>query len=264
MLKYLMKYDLKKMYKLLKWLYILSVVLAGITRLLSIWNDVQIIKIIGMVFSAFTYTAIINTIVNTFIHILMRFAHNFYKDESYLTHTLPVKKSDLILSKFLSSLIVVLSSVAVTFLSLFILFYTPEFVQGIKAAIDGVVAGFSISGGWFIFFFVLVVFAQICALMSFAFMAIVKGYSYNKNRGICGFVWFVLYYSVCSITSLILSVIVTAITGDLTSLFSNQLTNGAFLSIMIISLVSYIAYAILFYFICQREFKKGVNVDWFI
>ena len=261
MLKYLMKYDLKKMYKLLKWLYILSVVLAGITRLLSIWNNVQIIKIIGIVFSALTYTAIINTVVNTFIHILLRFAHNFYKDESYLTHTLPVKKNDLILSKFLSSLIVVLSSVAVAFLSLFILFYSPEFVQGMKATIETVISGFSISGGLFIFLAVILILAQICAMMSFGFTAIVKGYSYNRNRGICGVVWFIVYYSVCSFTSLVLSVIVTAITGDLSSLFSNQLTNGAFLSILIIGLISYISYAILFYFLCRKEFNKGVNVD---
>lgn len=261
MLKYLMKYDLKKMFKLIKWFYILAIVLAGITRLLNIWNDIQIIKIIGMVFSGFTYSAIANILINTFIHILMRFSHSFYKDESYLTHTLPVKKNNLILSKYLSSLIVILSSVAVSFLSLFIIFYSPEFVQGIKMAIDGVVAGFNISGGLFIFLTLLIIFAEICSMMSMGFTAIVKGYSYNQKRGLKGFLWFVIYYMICSNITLILTVIVTAITGDLNSLFANQMSNGAFITLIIISLITYIAYSIIFYFLCKKEFNKGVNVD---
>ena len=261
MLKYLMKYDLKKMLKLLKWFYVIAIVLAGISRLLSIWNNVQIIKIISMVFSGFTYSAIANILINTFIHILMRFSHSFYKDESYLTHTLPVKKDSLILSKYLSALIVIVSSVFVSFLSLFIIFYSPQFMQNLKLMLDNIVAEFNMSSAVFVILIVSVVFAQICAMISFAFTAIVKGYSYNRNRGIIGFIMFILFYFISSITTLILAIIVTAITGDLNSLFSNKMTNGAFLTVIIISIISYLSFAIIFYFLCKKEFNKGVNVD---
>ena len=256
-----MKYDLKKMLKLLIWLYPFALVLAGITRLLSIWNDIQAIKIVGMVFAGFTYAVVANIIVNTFVHILLRFSNSFYKDESYLTHTLPVKKNTLLLSKYLSSLIVILASVLCSFLSLFIIFYSHEFMQNLKMALDGVVSGFSMSSGLFVFLIILIIFSQICAMMSMAFSAIVKGYSYNHRRGIKGLLWFLAYYCACLITIIILAVIVTAITGDISTLFSNQMSSGAFLSVMIVALVSYIGVAILFYFVCRKEFNKGVNVD---
>jgi len=260
-LKKLLKYDLKKMFKLLVWFYAISLVLAGITRLFNIWSNIQIIQIIGSIFAGLTYSAIATIIVNTFIHILLRFSTSFYKDQSYLTHTLPVKKDLLIVSKYLSSIIVILASVLVSFLSLFIIFYSPEFMQNLKMAINGIVSGLDMSSGMFVFLIFLIIFTQMCAYISFAFTAIVKGYSYNHKRGIKGFLWFVCYYSICMFSTVVLAVIITAITGNLNNLFAETMPSDVFLTILIIALVSYILYAICFYFICKKEFEKGVNVD---
>ena len=101
MLGRLMKYDIKKMTKILIIMYIISLGLACVTRLINIGKNIQAIFIIGQVFTGLTYSAIVNVLVNTFVHILKVFINNFYKDESYLTHTLPIKKSKLLLSKYL-------------------------------------------------------------------------------------------------------------------------------------------------------------------
>lgn len=261
MLKNLMKYDLKAMLKILVWFYAIALVLAGITRIINIGNDVQIVEIIGYIFAGFTYSAIATIIINTFIHILMRFANSFYKDTSYLTHTLPVRKDSLILSKYLSSIIVILASVLVSFLSLFIMFYSPKFMQNLSLALNSAIAGFNISNGLFVCLMILILFAQICAYISMAFTAIVKGYSYNQKRGIKGFLWFLAYFFACMISTLILVVIITALTGDLNSLFTGKMSSSAFLTTLITALITYVAYTIGFYFICKKEFKKGVNVD---
>ncbi len=261
MLKYLMKYDLKKMLKLLVWLYPVSIALAVITRIFYVWDDIQLFKIIGAVFAGLTYSAIANVLVNTFVHILKRFSTSFYKDQSYLTHTLPVKKDELILSKYLSGLAVVFASIIVSFLSLFIIFYSPEFMRGLKLALDGVVAGFGMSGGSFVALMILIIFLEICSLISFAFTAIVKGYSYNHKRGLKGFLWFLCFYFSCSVITLISAVIVAAITGNLSGLFANKMSGGAFLCVIIVCVISYFCFAVAFYFICQKEFKMGVNVD---
>lgn len=261
MLKFLMKYDLKKVLNFLIWFYAISLVLAGITRILGIWSDIQIMKILSSVFASLVYSAIATIIINTFIHILMRFLNSFYKDQSYLTHTLPVKKDSLILSKYLSGLIIVFASVLISFLSLFIVFYSPEFMQSVKSMLDMVVAGLNISGGLFVFLIAIIIFSQICAMMSLGFTAIVKGNSYNNRRSVKGFLWFVLYYFACLITTLILAVIISAITGNLSSLFSERMSSGAFLTVMIVVVISYISFAVIFYYYCRKEFKKGVNVD---
>lgn len=261
MLKYLMKYDLKKMLKLLLYFYAISLTLAVITRFIYLWSDIQVVRIIGMIFAGFTYSAIANILINTFIHILLRFTTSFYKDQSYLTHTLPVKKDKLLLSKYLSSLIVILLSVIVSFLSLFILFYSPEFMQNLRNFIDAVVTGLNMSSTLFVFLILFIIFSQICAMISFAFTAIVKGYSYNHKRGLKGFLWFLLFYVLCAISTLILALIITAITGNIDSLFASQMSSGTFICVLLVGLFSYIFFAILFYFICKKEFNKGVNVD---
>lgn len=261
MLSKLMKYDLKKMSRILVIMYIISLAFAGVTRLINIGNEIQIVAIIGAVFAGFTYSAIANVLVNTFVHIISRFISNFYKDESYLTHTLPVKKSKLLLSKFLSSLIIILSSVLVCFLSLFIMFYSPEFMQGLKLILEATIAGFNIPLWLFLTIMVVLIFAQICALLSMAFLAIIIANKYNHKRILKGLLWFALFYFSSMIDVIITAVIVFAIQGNIGALFATQLSATAFMSILIVGLVVYILYAVLCYFISLKSFNKGVNID---
>ena len=191
----------------------------------------------------------------------MRFSHSFYKDESYLTHTLPVKKNTLLLSKYLSALIVIFMSILVSFLSLFIILYSPEFIEGIMIALNGIVSGLNISGGLFLFIITLTIFFEVCFLMSTAFTSIVLGYSYNRKRGLLGFLWFILFYHICSIVSLVAIILTTLITGDIFSLFASQMSPTAFMSVIMVGLTLYAIFSIVFYFICRKLFNRGVNVD---
>jgi len=124
MIAKLLKHDLKKMLRVLVYIYCISIALSTITRIINIGRDIQAVFILGQVFAGLTYSALGSILVNTFVQILVVFISNFYKDESYLTHTLPVPKAKLLLSKYISSLIVIISSVLVCFVSLFIMFYS--------------------------------------------------------------------------------------------------------------------------------------------
>jgi len=261
MVKKLLKNDLRKMSKVLIYIYIIAIVLSGITRLINIGKNIQFISIIGYVFSGLTYSALCSILVNTFVQILLTFWHDFYKDESYLTHTLPVKKSHLFLSKYLSSLIMILFSVIVCFVSLFIMLFTPTFANNIIQYLTLVVSNFSMPVWLFVTLFVLLIFAQICFMISIAFTAIVKANTYNTKRIIKGFLWFAIFYFGSTILTLLLFVVGFAISGNLSNLFATQLSQGVFLTIIIIGLILYVIYSVLYYFICYRLFKKGVNVD---
>lgn len=261
MIKKLMKYDTKKMFWVLGYIYIASIILAGITRLINIGKHIQFLFILGQVFSTLTYTAICSILVNTFVQTLRVFTTNFYKDESYLTHTLPISKNKLLLSKYLSALIVILSSVLVCFASLFILFYSKSFMSSLKLFIQASITNFNFSANLFIFALILVIFAQICTLISMAFTAIVKAYTYNTKRVLKGFIWFVIFYFGTMAITLLTMVVFFAITGNLSMLLSSTMSNFAFISILIIGFICYVAYAFIFYFICQKLFNKGVNID---
>lgn len=261
MLKKLMKYDIKKMTRIIIFMYAISIALAGITRLIYIGKDIQFLNILGGIFAGLTYSAIANVLINTFIHIINIFIQSFYKDQSYLTHTLPLKKNKLLLSKYLSGLVVIICSLLVSFISLFIVLYSKELMNSLKAMLEIVVTNLNISSELFIILIILVLFTQICSMMSMGLTAIVKGYSYNSKRGLKGLIWFLIFYFGSTIATLLIAVIIFAISGNLTILFAKTLTQSALITLLILALVLYTIYSITFYFICQREFNKGVNVD---
>lgn len=261
MIKNLLKHDLKRMLKVLVYIYIIAICLSGVTRLINIGKDIQIIAIIGYVFSGLVYSAIGSILVNTFVQILRVFIVNFYKDESYLTHTLPVKKNKLLLSKYIASLIVILLSVVVCFISLFILFYSPEFIQGIKAFLEISVSGFNMSIGGFLIFMGFIIFSQICSMISMSFCAIVIANKYNTKKVIKGIAWFFAFYMITMFVTLMIAAIVFAISGKINELFATVLSSSSFILILIIALVLYIIYSIIFYLITNKQFNKGVNVE---
>ena len=63
------------------------------------------------------------------------------------------------------------------------------------------------------------------------------------------------------LASLLTISIIFLISGNLSELGAAQLSQSAFLTVLITGLILYVIYAILFYFICNKIFNKGVNVD---
>lgn len=261
MMKSLLKHDLKRMLKILVYIYVIALGLAGITRLFYIGQNIQFIAIIGYIFSGLTYSAIGSIFVNTFVQIIRVFVVNFYKDESYLTHTLPVSKNKLLLSKYISSLIVILTSVIVMLASLFIMLYSDALVKSIRMLLEVGISGFNISIIGFIFLIALIIFTQICSMISISFCSIIIANRYNDKRIIKGFAWFVGIYILSIVTAFVVSILISAITGNLSELFASTLSQGQFLLVLVTCIVVYSLYAVVLYFVSQKLFNKGVNVD---
>src|SRR5574344_1912963 len=99
MLLKVLKYDLKFTYKNLIIFYTLSLVFALLGRICSIFDTSGIMLILSKINNGITISMIVSVIINNLMRVWARLVLNFYKDESYLTHTLPVKKSTLYLSK---------------------------------------------------------------------------------------------------------------------------------------------------------------------
>ena len=132
MLKKLLKYDIQNVNKILIIFYCLSLFFAILTRIFLSIDNSFIMDIIGKVCSGVTISMIFNILVNNIIRLWVRFKSNFYSDEAYLTHTLPVSKKELYLSKILTSVITLFSSMIVICFSLFIAYYSKENIEFIK------------------------------------------------------------------------------------------------------------------------------------
>ena len=110
MLKKLLKYDLKWCYKPLLVFYILAIFFSTIVRIVESFEQSLIVLIIDKICCGVVIAMIINILINCFMRNWARFVRNIYKDESYLTHTLPVSKNKIYLSKILTAIITLLTS----------------------------------------------------------------------------------------------------------------------------------------------------------
>jgi len=122
MLGKLLKYDLKWIYKLVIVFYALSIVFAIITRICSMIDNSMLFSILTQISAGFTISMLVNSLINGIMRSWIRFRENVYKDESYLTHTLPVSKNAIYLSKVLAAILCSFSSIVVIIASLFIPF----------------------------------------------------------------------------------------------------------------------------------------------
>ncbi|MEI3280961.1 MAG: hypothetical protein V8R46_09675 [Eubacterium ramulus] len=74
---------------------------------------------------------IVALMIVTIVMVLQRFYKNLLKGEGYLMHTLPVPTWMLVASKVISSLIWILLSIAVLFVSIFVLVLTGMLGNGL-------------------------------------------------------------------------------------------------------------------------------------
>lgn len=122
MLSKLLKYDFKNLYKTLLPIYLITFV---ITILTVILNNLSYTSNLFSTLNALmmlSYIVILMVlVVGTFFLNVRDFYLDFATERGYLINTLPVKKSSIITSKFITGLITMISSLAVVFISLIIL-----------------------------------------------------------------------------------------------------------------------------------------------
>ena len=126
MLNKLLKYDLKYMVKNMSVFYILSIFFAITTRILFSMNQSFMINLLGQISVGCMFSMVASILINTMMRSWVRFRDSIYKDESYLTHTLPVTKNDIYNSKFIQTFIFFIISFIIIIISLFITYYTPD------------------------------------------------------------------------------------------------------------------------------------------
>ena len=136
MLGKLLKYDLKDLLKSISVFYILSFIGAVLTRIFCSLTNTIIIEIIKQVCMGFMFSMLASSLINTLMRNWVRFKQTLYGDESYLTHTLPVKKSTLYLSKVLCGIITMLTSTLVIAVTILICYYSKENIELLKNSLN--------------------------------------------------------------------------------------------------------------------------------
>ena len=263
MLKKLLKYDLKSVYKVLIIFYSLSLFFAVLTRIFLNIEGSFIINVIGKVCSGVTISMFFNILINNLMRLWVRFKNNFYGDESYLTHTLPIDKKTLYLSKTLTSVITLFSSAVVIAISMFIAYYSKENIELIKNLLLPLATVYDSTIISIVLSIVFVLFLEIMNMLQSGYTGIILGHRKNNNKMGYSVLFGIGTYLFTQIVAISIMFIVALFNKDLMNLFYTVESLNVSTIKMLIYFASgiYLLNILILYFINSKLFIKGVNVD---
>ena len=264
MLIKLLKYDLKYMIKNMCVFYILSIFFATITRLLSLPEQSVMIEILSKISTGCLIAMIANIVINVMMRSWVRFRDSLYKDEAYLTHTLPVTKNDLYNSKLIQTFIFFFVGFVIILLSLFIAYYTPDTWILIKEYIKTITTGFNMSTAFFVTMAIIIIFLELFNAIQCGFLGIILGH--RRNNGKLGFSVLYGFIAYLIAQTLVLGLVFAYGLFDQTvmELFKSATINidvNAFRILAIISSVLYLSIIFSMSIICKKQLNKGVNIE---
>ena len=261
MLGKLLKYDFKWISKFMSVHFVVLFILSIAVRIVESMEQTLLLVIIDKIVSAMFFGCIASIIITCVMRIWSRFITNIYKDESYLTHTLPVTKNQIFNAKILASILSLFLSVLVIFACIVLVIINKDTVETIKTMYQSLV---DIYGGLFSVCFIigmiLLVLLEIVYFMMAGIFGIVVGYNSNSHKVIKSIVVGIGSYS-------ILSAISFAILVAMSKSIDFEIVSDGFPSLSALKIVGltfiiiYLIYNLIYYFVSKKILSRGVNIE---
>ena len=264
MLNKLLKYDLKYMIKNMTVFYVLAIFFAITTRILFNMEQSIIINIIGQISVGCMFSVIFSILINTMMRSWVRFRDSLYKDEAYLTHTLPVTKNEIYNSKFIQTLIFFFIGFFVILTSLFIAYYSKENWLLLTTYIETITTGLNMSTSFFAVMIVTLIFLEVFNAIQCGFYGMILGH--RKNNGKLGYsiLFGFIIYLLAQFLVLALAFVYGLFDSSVMELFKTTTVNIDVQAFKVLSIVVSIIYSIIIFImsiLCKKELNKGVNIE---
>ena len=260
MLGKVLKYDLKALCRYLIPLYAVLFGLGIMIRLLGFFDNVSIIAIIcGLMIVALVVLSCLSFVLNG-IFSVKYYLENLFKDEGYLTHTLPVKKGTLLFSKVLASLVTFSMTALVLIISLIVAFYQKGLFVDVVKVLNLSIYGMIVYE--FLLFMIVYGIIGYVATILMVYAAIAIGYSRSSNKLVSSVVWGLIFYFVMEFLYLGLLGIIMIINPT----FISNLDNSVFMMKDLITFFSiFMVFTALiggvYYYISYRFMDKKLNLE---
>lgn len=263
MLGKLLKYDLKWIYKLVGIFYILAFIFSVISKYFGKIENSLIFNIVSKISFGFAISMIITSLVKSLMRSWDRLIKNVYKDESYLTHTLPVKKREIFLSKVISGLVCVFTTIIVAIVCLFICYYSDTNMEILKGMLEVFTTTYNTSVLKFLLLVLITIFIEMVFILLTGYVGIILGHKSNKNKMVRSIVIGYVLYLIFQALTLGLIVIYGLFNSEIMNLINtiDTINIEAIKSIMYVVTGMYVVYSIILYLLGQRHLKKGINVE---
>jgi len=263
MLGKLLKYDLKWIYKVVGIFYILSFIFSVIGRGLNEIENSLVFSITAKISFGIAISMMINSLVNCLLRLWSRFIRNLYKDESYLTHTLPVGKKDIYISKVLTALITILTTTVVILVCLFICYYSEANMEVLKTVLELAASTYNTTVLNLLLLVSFVIFLEIMFIVLIGYVAIILGYKSNQKKMVKTLIIGFALYMITQIVTLGAIFVFGLFNPNVMNLINTTdiINVDAIKSVMYMGIGIYIVYIIFYYFLGNIQLKKGINVD---
>lgn len=261
MLGKLFKYDFKWMSKV-TYVYVLILIVISIAlKIVESVDQTFLLVILDKILVSMFISCIVSILLTSSIRIWVRFINNFYKDESYLTHTLPVTKNELFNSKVLAGICSLLLSVFVIVACLALVFINKESLESLKFMWNSLTATYnSVFAVLYVIGLVVLIILEIIYIMMSGVLGITIGHRSNNYKMIKSLVVGLVSYGLLSAMSLgVIAIVSKLINYDI---IGNGFPSMNYLiGVGSAGLLVYLIYNIVYYLIAKKVFNKGVNVE---
>ncbi len=263
MLKKLLKYDLTSTFKFLIIFYSLALFFGLSARIFLSFDNSLALEIIGSIFRGAAISMMFSIMINNMMRLWVRFKANFYSDEAYLTHTLPIDRRTQYMSKFIATVLSMLVSVLVITLTLFITYYSKENVELVKSLLFPLADTFKVSASVLVAAMTVLIFLEFLNILQCGFTGIMLGHKMLSGKTGLSVVF---GFAVSSATQILLTAVLFScgiFDKDIMNIF---MTNGPlnFETFKTLAIVSIIAYTVIVAIVCLiniKLFKRGVDVE---
>lgn len=261
MLGKLFKYDFKWMSKV-TYVYVLILIVISIAlKIVESVDQTFLLVILDKILVSMFISCIVSILLTSSIRIWARFINNFYKDESYLTHTLPVTKNELFNSKVLSGICSLLLSVLVILACFAFVYLNKTSIESLKAMWDSLVAAYnSVFAVLFVIGIILLIILEIIYIMMAGILGITIGHRSNNYKMIKSIFVGLISYGLLSAMSLgVIAIVSKMIDYDI---IGNGFPSMNYLiGVGGAGIAVYLIYNIVYYLIAKKVFNKGINVE---
>lgn len=263
MLKKLLKYDLKFVYKSVWVFYVLILFFSTLARVFAEVEQTTLILVLKGIARGAAISFMFSAVINNMFACWRRFNGHLYGDESYLTHTLPVTKKSIYSSHFFNAVVTMFSSILVSLLGCAVLFYSEENMEMLRAIMKGMAESYDSTPWQMILIFAVLIFTQMIFIIQSGYTGLVLGHKAESGKMGKSVIWgFVIYY-VAQLVMLGIVYLVALFDSDVMKIFTDNTMESvsAFKTVLYVIGGMYVFFVLLYCVVDVKLLKKGVNVE---
>lgn len=264
MFRNLLKYDLKYIYKVLIFFYFITLVSAALTRILFTVENSTFASILSLILQGATISLILSMLINNLMRCWARLVKNFYGDEAYLTHTLPIGISQLFNAKFVAAFITFLSSAVVVTIALLIMYYSRDNLLLAQEMFRQTFHGDTSFGFWEAVAGVLaIVFLEVFCIFSVGYAGIILGHRMNSRKMFWSIIFGLLCYGLTQVAVLLSIYVLGVFDSNIMALFtSSSEPIAATIRILVYAAIAiYLFWSAAYYTLDIYLLRRGINID---